>query len=164
MDRIDKRFKTLAERFYSKIQKTDTCWLWVGAKTSQGYGMLKVNRDTKTERVHRIALILEGIHIPDNMVVDHICRNRLCVNPKHLRIVSTGTNVLENSEGLAAKNRIKTHCIHGHEFNEQNTKLIVDRGSLKRACKACIKRWSAERWAFIKKKREQENGLHPIRQ
>ena len=69
------------------------------------------------------------------MTLDHICRNRLCVNPAHLEIVSVKENVLRGV-GISAENSRKTHCIDGHEFNEENTLVLKD-GS--RVCRACAR-------------------------
>jgi hypothetical protein len=81
-----------------------------------------------------VALLLGGLALPDGMVVDHTCRNRKCVNPNHLRLVSNRTNLIENSEAIAAKNRAKTHCSHGHSLAGENVFLRADGG---RGCRAC---------------------------
>jgi hypothetical protein len=59
--------------------------------------------------------------IETGLTVDHLCRNRRCVNPDHLEIVTNKDNILRGLS-FAAMNKAKTHCIHGHEFNEQNTR------------------------------------------
>ncbi len=65
---------------------------------------------------HRISFELANGKVPKGLVLDHICRVRHCVNPDHLRIVTRGQNVLENSVSACAINKAKTHCIHGHDF------------------------------------------------
>lgn len=110
------------------------CILWTGSRKWSGYGFFSLNRKTVT--AHRAALMLAGKTIPDGMVVDHKCRNPSCVNVEHLRIVTPKVNTLENSEAVTAINAQKTHCIHGHEFSESNTRHRPTGG---RACRACAR-------------------------
>lgn len=123
---------TNIDRFWSKVNKTDSCWLWM-ASGSNGYGRFYFNK--KSYMSHRVSLYLIGIEIPKEMHVDHICRNRACVNPNHLRIVTPKVNVTENSLSLAAINKYKTHCKWGHEFNDKNTH-ITPIGN-RRQCRRC---------------------------
>jgi len=124
---------SIEERFYSKVKKTKSCWVWQGY-TTVGYGRLYFYEQNRYIGAHRLSLMLTGVNIPKSMVVDHICRNRACVNPKHLRVVTPRQNVLENSESITAKNRAKTHCIRGHEFTPEN---LIPRSSGHRTCRAC---------------------------
>jgi hypothetical protein len=77
--------------------------------------------------------------IPDNLVMDHRCRNRACINVEHLRLVTTKVNVTENIVGAAwQKNAAKTHCKYGHPFDDQNTRHHVSpNGKPARYCRAC---------------------------
>lgn len=77
---------TVEERFFVKINKTDSCWLWEGHLDKGGYGHFSFNR--KTIRAHRVSWLLAGNIIPDGHLIRHKCRNRHCVNPEHLE---TGT-------------------------------------------------------------------------
>lgn len=110
------------ERFNNFVipEPNSGCQLWVGGVGSSGYGVFW--NGEKTVSAHRFSYEFNCGVIPDNLVIDHICRNRLCVNPEHMRIVTTRTNVLENSEGRCAANLRKTHCKNGHEFTEKNTR------------------------------------------
>ncbi len=127
------RRKSIEEIVATKIHKTETCWLWTGGLSSQGYGVFGGRRYSKT-LAHRAMLQLTGVVIPDGMVVDHTCMNRICVNPLHLRIVTKGINATENSNSAGAINKLKTHCKRGHEFTKENTKQLR-RGW--RECKQC---------------------------
>ena len=107
-------------RFFRKVRITPTCWEWTAGKIANGgYGQIYFGG--RPHVAHRVALKIFGIPLPDGMLVDHICRNRSCVNPRHLRVVTPRQNTMENSDGIAAKNGAKTHCKHGHPFNEENT-------------------------------------------
>lgn len=128
----------------------DDCWKWTGAKRGYGYGgFYPRGHHGKGFYAHRwIYERATGHKIPAGLVVDHICRNQLCVNPLHLRVVTRRTNSIENSTSAAAINAAKTHCVHGHEFTEANTYIH----GLTRHCRACrragVKRWAAKREAM----------------
>ena len=87
-------------RFWSKVKQTDGCWLWLGAKSPDGYGMLNV-RDHRGTNAHRIAYALKVGDIPSGFSVLHSCDNRLCVRPDHLFL---GTQ-LDNVKDMAKKGR-----------------------------------------------------------
>lgn len=71
--------------------------------------------------------------IPNGLELDHLCRNRACVNPYHLDPVSHAENMRRGVAGL--KQREKTHCPVGHEYTAENTYIHPQNGS--RNCKAC---------------------------
>ena len=125
-------------RFWSKVAvlNKNQCWLWKSALAPNGYGKFSINNYPCS--AHRISFeICKGI-IPEELVIDHICRNRSCVNPSHLRAVTYRINNIENSDSVAAKNINKTHCAQGHEYSKDNTKI---RKSKARECRICIKTW-----------------------
>lgn len=118
------------DRFWAKVDKTDGCWLWSAARTADGYGNIKV--DGKARRAHRLAYELSVGEIPAGLDLDHLCRNRSCVNPDHLEPVTRRENVLRG-DGLAALRAKQTHCKSGHEFTPENTYT----GSGGRSCRRC---------------------------
>jgi hypothetical protein len=125
--------------FWAKVNKTDTCWLWTGAKDYDGYGKFTFSKTHKM--AHRLSLELFLGSIEKNLQVDHLCRVRHCVNPAHLEAVTPRVNTLR-SNAPSAKNAVKTECLNGHPFTEENTyysqKLSGSSFKLWRQCKTCV--------------------------
>src|SRR5437870_177242 len=76
----------LETRFWSKVKKTSSCWEWMAAKYPAGYG--KFQMGDKNIQAHRIAYEMLRGPIPDGKCIDHLCRNRGCVNPDHMELVT----------------------------------------------------------------------------
>jgi endogenous inhibitor of DNA gyrase (YacG/DUF329 family) len=74
--------RDLSERFWEKVEKTESCWLWTGGLLKTGYGSVRVGG--KALRAHRVAYELLVGKIPDGMLLRHSCDNPKCVNPSHL--------------------------------------------------------------------------------
>lgn len=130
-------------RFWGKVNKTDECWLWTGALSTSGYGRFRIDGE-QVAYAHRIALVWAGIELDDEMVIDHLCRIKQCVNPDHLEQVPQHDNV---RRGLLGS--LKTHCRQGHEWTEANQYIRPDTGQ--RMCLPCRN----ERNAINNKKRAQ---------
>lgn len=114
-----------ADRFWGKVEKTSSCWLWTAARTD-GYGRLG------NEYAHRVAYRMLVGPIPLGLQLDHLCRVRHCVNPAHLEPVTQRENVLRG-ETIVARNAVKTHCPHGHPLSGHNLRLFNGH----RSCKLC---------------------------
>jgi len=96
---IDNYITKLTKRLLSKVNKTESCWLWTGAMNSAGYGLFSF--EGKEALAHRFSYRLFTGEIPDGLVILHSCDVRECINPEHL---SVGTHT-ENMEDCLAKGR-----------------------------------------------------------
>lgn len=129
---------TTFARFIAKVDKSDACWLWRAATRGGGYGAFWLNgRHVPAHRFAYEALIGP---VPDGLHLDHLCRNRSCVNPDHLEPVTCQENLLRSPVTFQGTNARKTHCDHGHEFTPENT--YEYRGG--RKCRACMRRITKE--------------------
>jgi hypothetical protein len=104
-----------AQRFWEKVDVSGVCWEWTGARTN-GYGYFK--RVGTTRRAHRIAYEHLVGPVPDGLVLDHLCRNRGCVNPDHLEPVTSREN-LRRGSGIAGRHARSDLCPRGHEYRFQ---------------------------------------------
>lgn len=135
---------SLEEKFFARVTKTDTCWLWKGGLSKDGYGRIYVGRVDGRPKImfaHRWSYEHFIGPIPEGLVIDHVeekCKHRSCVNPEHLEPTTGGDNV---SRGWAAKRDLSTHCLNGHEY-------AVTGRTKKHQCRQCAreatKKWRIE--------------------
>ncbi len=120
------------ERFLSKFRVSEKeCWEWTANISPNGYG--KFWWDGQKGCAHDFSYTYFKGAIPQGLEPDHLCRNRSCVNPDHLELVTRSEN---NRRGLLGELRreVQTHCKYGHPFDEKNTRVDVNGH---RTCRAC---------------------------
>ena len=121
----------LPVRFWNKVKinYTTQCWEWSGCVACDGYG--RYRHENKTIKPHQLIKKAEK-----GLVIDHLCRNKKCVNPAHLEVVTYQENT---NRGLGRKGgRKKTHCPKGHEYNQENS--YINPYTNTRSCRICTRR------------------------
>lgn len=124
----------LWRRFSDRIEvRIDTgCFEWCGTRY-HGYGYLWAGELKRNLRAHRVFFEAERGAIPDGLTLDHLCRNRSCVNPWHLEPVPNKVNILRG-QSHPARNARKAVCLRGHPLSGKNLYLRPDGY---RACREC---------------------------
>src|ERR1700751_234362 len=104
---------TLTERFEKFFSRGPGCWEWHGYVSKRGYGFF--HAFGRPRPAHRVAYEIYVGEIPGGLDLDHLCRNRSCVNPAHLQPVTRQINILRGIVPFIGgnNNRIKTHCPKG---------------------------------------------------
>ena len=137
--------------FDDLVKKTETCWLWTGARNRDGYGLFR------GKLAHRITFIEAKGPYPKGLVTDHLCRVRHCVNPDHLEAVTPKENVRRGDVPMLMRMKHVTtiHCPQGHLKSVDNVYLETNPdGHVRRHCKACVK--ERRRLQYLREKAERE--------
>ncbi|MGE9696677.1 HNH endonuclease signature motif containing protein [Streptomyces sp. CH6] len=129
-------------RFHASYTTTSTCWAWQRTLDRDGYGQFHAKTQGRSNLLsaHRVAwMIHHGHPIPDGLTIDHLCRNRACVNPQHMETVTHKVNTLRGYNPCAINAR-KTHCPQGHRYETAFGKRI---------CKPC-RAEATQRWRLTR--------------
>jgi hypothetical protein len=145
----------IEERFWAAVDKNGPlpsrpdiegrCWIWTKS-LDHGYGSIQEVGTRRGIRAHRLSWELHGGTLIDGLELDHLCRNRACVNPAHLEQVTGTINILRG-EGAAAQNARKTHCKNGHPFAGDNLRITADG---KRQCRECLRARQRARYRRVR--------------
>lgn len=147
---LERSSRRLLEKI-AQAERVGDCLRWPGAPDSEGYGRFYFGQEEC--RAHRAVYELLKGPIPDKLQIDHLCRNRWCIQAEHLEAVTARENVLRG-QGTAAINARKTHCPRGHAYTPENIKRNGKHG---RNCRIC--RNIAER---DRKRRIRELASQPV--
>jgi len=131
--------RTLAEKFWSRVSKSEGCWTFRGPHQN-GYGRFGTTFGSRSQqfeiRPHRLSYELTIGPIPQGLDLDHLCRNRGCVNPAHLEPVTRRTNLMRGNSISALESR-QTHCKRGHALTLDNLRSYELKLG-KRNCRTCV--------------------------
>lgn len=124
------------------------CWFWTNAPDDKGYG--RAYDGTKLVVAHRFVYQEFKGTIPDGLELDHLCRTPSCVNPDHLEPVTHKENMRRGKQAQ------QTHCVNGHEYNEENTliRYRADKVTTYRQCRPCVN---------ARSKAQDQTGRYPQR-
>lgn len=120
-------------RLWSKVDRTEGCWFWTGALSSDGYGHLK-SEGGRVVVAHRMSYELLVGPIPEGLQLDHLCRVRRCVNPEHLEPVTNRENVHRGMKGY----HNRTTCKHGHDITDPENVYTYPTTGI-RNCRQCMR-------------------------
>lgn len=135
------KYCSLDCKFWSKIEKTETCWLWKAGCDDAGYGRFSNDHPL----AHVCAYEMRHGTVPEGLEVDHLCRNRSCVNPDHLEAVTHLENMTRGEVPWRVKQK-QTHCPNGHPFTEEDTIFLNPQGKKHRRCRICRKEFDAAKY------------------
>lgn len=125
--------KDLLDKLLSRLISVNNCWV---LKPNEPKGYSRTMHNRKRMMTHRVVYEILVGPIPDDLQLDHLCRNRACVNPDHLEPVTIEQNLFRSNLTIASQNKAKTQCKNGHEFTRHNT-YHPPKYPKKRYCKTC---------------------------
>lgn len=134
--------RTAIERLWSRIRYDQVTGCWINTGSDNGRGYCQIRIDGRKVPAHRFSFETYREPIPPELETDHLCRVRRCMNPWHMEPVTHRINVLR-SDGIAAREARKTHCLRGHEFTSSNIRFE----GRKRKCRTCERLRAQERRA-----------------
>ena len=134
------RAKTSSQRFCEHLKAEGECIIWTGQRTRYGYGVIAIEsgKGGRKMAAHKYSWEKAIGPVPAGLELDHLCRNKLCVNVRHLEPVT-------HTENVRRGRRLITHCPEGHPYDEANTSLYHSPTGVHRFCKACKRNWWHER-------------------
>lgn len=152
------RDEAKGQRFWAKVSKPspEECWAWTASRNAEGYGhfFFSVDGNKRLVHAHRVSYQIANGPIPAGREIDHLCKNRWCVNPIHLEAVTRQENI-RRSNSISNRNAAVTSCPHGHPYAGDN---IYHRRDGSRECRTCL---SARNSRYYHARRAKQNEATP---
>lgn len=124
---------TLLENFWKRVDKTSYCWNWTGYINATRYGEINTP-EVKHMLAHRFSYRQFVGELKPGMHIDHLCLNKLCVNPDHLEQIDKNVHGIRSAT-INLKRNEREYCHEGHKFTATNTTLFIQGGG--RICRVC---------------------------
>ena len=138
--------ETRLKKFMDKVSINEQtgCMEWTGSITNGGYGVVRYKG--RLTVAHRAFWVFMGNPDPEGKDLDHLCRNRCCINPDHLEPVTRAENL---KRGFVARG-----CKNGHPYNEEDFSIVnCSDGSQKLRCKVCHRTRNKKSKANVRSKK-----------